>query len=242
MKRNGNFDLLGDLHTFVKERSSLICKNQSKRLCRLEMAHLFIKSYYEFFLPNVYVTRSGCEIEHIEMCSYSDHDSARIIGSLITHHFNEAIVSLSVGNYYSALICLRSVIEWDLSLLAAITDVSLLTGDKAHQKKIMCIAGLTMLIEADRVNRQNRKAISSLRRDLSKRKFDADSKMLFSLRLATRQSFAKLIKGLDFRLLRYIHPESESSARDTLLSLYYGQLSGLVHFSEQELVALPTGA
>jgi len=239
------FDVISNLHDFISMRSDTIIKKEYKKIRSLQTINLLIKCYYEDEIPNVYFSRSGCEIENFPdfQEEYSKHDSVRLLGSLITHNFNEAIVSLCLGNYFSTIVFLRSIFEWEIKTLAIITDLSLLTGKKEHKNKISCFDGLRSLEKSYQATR-SKELRNKIKLEKNKIKvderFSEEDKSFLLLLLSERKSFSHIIRNLNTDLLKYIDIGKYTRYNEFLLCLY-SELSEYTHISIDELDKISIG-
>lgn len=144
------YDFLDNIPIFVRRRSIAHYKKKSDELYRITRMILMVNWLLEN-LPQVYLTRSGCEVEEHPMQAHSDHDGVRNIGALIISEYNELLVSLYTGSYNSAIRCTRAILEWLVKYIAAVSDANIISRLESDKNKAFCFEGLNRAIDISKI-------------------------------------------------------------------------------------------
>ena len=138
---NCGFDFIFNVPGFLANRAKALDQNQQQQLTDIKNITLFLNYVIEN-LPHCYSTRSGCVVEEHGTQQHSKHDSSRLIGILLVTELNELIINMGVGAYNSSIRTLRSMIEWVLKTVAAVSDRSIFSCRDEDLNRSMCFNGL----------------------------------------------------------------------------------------------------
>lgn len=242
------FDVITNPPEFIKRRSDVIFEKKINELEIINKIIILINFVFDN-LPLVYVTRSGCEVEEFPFEIHSGHDSSRIIGSLLITELNELLVNLCVGSYYSAIRNNRSLIEWLVRTIAAVSDRSLLTSEKENnQNKAVCFEGLEVLLERAELLA---KAPKHLRKEfkksfeLYKKNPNHDKKIAEILGAEIPPGIGNIPNGLNPKILQHLkiqNPENNQTIQNSeVIYCIYTILSKYVHNHMRRIDELEPG-
>lgn len=243
-----SFDFISDIPKFIKRRSIAIHKKKGNEIFSIKRILILLNHVFEY-LPSVFVTRSGCEVEDFFMTGHSEHDSARNIGALMITEYNELLVNLCIGNYNSAIRNIRSLIEWLLRTTAAVSDRSILTKPKNKNKnKAICFAGLKkMMFHSDakqRMDKQERKKIRNELKNYSLEPY-ADNKIISLLNSEIKPGIGNIPSLLNDKIqknLVIIVPNENKTYRGSkAIYFIYDVLSQYIHNSLDRIDDLEPG-
>ena len=158
------FDTIVDVPEFLRRRTEAIGENRESEI-RIIQKTTFLLNQIRHNLPLQYVTRGGCRVKHPKK-SYSEHDTARIMGVLLITEFNEMLVNLYSGAHNSARRNVRSPLEWMVRVIAAVSDRQIFTKEQQHANTALCFRGLRETIGWEDLRRRkirNKKYIEALK-------------------------------------------------------------------------------
>jgi len=152
------FDFISNLPEFIAKRTKAIHKHRTNQIFVIKRVVLLLNHVMEN-LPMCYRTRSGCLVEEHPMQAHSEHDTSRIIAVLLITEFNELLVTLSSGSYSSALRTIRSMIEWLIRSIAAVSDRSIFCKSLQDQNRnrAVCFEGLKELLISNHLKKSSQK-------------------------------------------------------------------------------------
>lgn len=184
-------------------------------------------------LPQFYVTRSGCEAEEHPMQAHSEHDTARTMGALLVVEFNEISVNLYSGAHDSARRNMRSMLEWMIRVIAAVSDRGIFTGKPQDVNKSLCFQGLQKAMAWTRAKKSRPKR----RRKSAELSQGADYGNATSFRdfldaVYVPDGIGHIPNRLNNRIMSNFQPSSRAQAGgSSLLYYFYSELSQSIHNS-----------
>lgn len=243
-----SFDFIFDIPKFIKRRSLAIHKKRENEIFSIKRIIILLNHVFEQ-LPQVYVTRSGCEVEEFPMQLHSEHDSARNIGALMITEYNELLVNLCIGSYNSAVRNIRSLIEWLVRTVAAVSDRSILTKPKNKNKnKAVCFAGLKkMMLSSRSKERMDKQYRKKLRNELKNYSLEpqTNQNILSILNSEIKPGVGSIPSQLNEIIKKNLiinDPLEDKSVRDSeVIYLIYDILSQYIHNSIDRFYDLEPG-
>lgn len=233
------YDAILDIPKFIANRSATIFEKKRCKITNLQ-ALSFLISKILMDLPSVYRTRSGHEVEEFYVDSYSDHDGARFLGTLIQSELNELLINITVGSYDSAIRGIRNLFEWVIRTTVLITDVSLFTKQSKDKHKPACFHMIRCAMELSNQKRQlSKDGLHTFKNNIKEqfRKGEINSEVKTAYLNDISSGITKYINQCDDSLIKYICLNSiPGKVPQKMILLYlYGQLSEYVHKSPKLL-------
>ena len=139
-----DYDIIEDIPEFIKTRSIAIYKLNKKYIDEINKSLKLIK-FSLLQIPLSYTSRCKHDIERFPY-SHPSHDTSRVISSLLINEINELIVNLSCGSNRSALRTTRSMMEWVIRVVAAISNRQIFSGLSSDKNMPLCYEGLKEVI------------------------------------------------------------------------------------------------
>lgn len=251
-----SYDFLDNIPIFIRRRAVVHYNKKANELYRITRITLLVNWILENVIPMFYITRSGCDVEEFPMQEHDEHDSARYIGALLIAEYNELIVNMYAGSYNSAIRCTRSVFEWLIKCVAAVSDASIISGVKSDRNKAYCFEGLNKAIDISknkerfsRADKQEYKKDMKMMQDIIENKLkDFPRTKLRLQRMAStrvRDGIGDIPRQLNEMITQNISVKVEdgSTLCSGAIALYevYDRLSQNVHMSQEELFGLRPG-
>ena len=141
-----SFDFIVDIPRFIQYRVDAVVKHHKSQICTVQKTVILVNQIMEN-LPACYTTRSGCEVEDHPLQEHSDHDASRLMGVLLVTELNEIVVNLCSGAHRSAVRTMRSLLEWMLRTVAAVSDRRIFTENSRDANRAVCFEGLRIAIQ-----------------------------------------------------------------------------------------------
>jgi hypothetical protein len=220
------YDIITDFPTFIKLRSKRIHDTYADEVFIIKRAILVVNYIMDNLIPNLYFTRSECEVAEYHMTPHSVHDSARNLCSLFVYDYNQILISLCTGCYDSAIICSRSIFEWSIRTISAVSDLSILTNKESDKHKAVCFEVLLKLMDVSnhnkKLSRNDKKTINHELKSL-KEKEDAEFFNFIDTLVKIKLSFGlgDLPKKLSSSILKYFKIETHNKKINGAKALYY---------------------
>ncbi len=150
------FDLIENIPEFINERSNAIYKSRKNDIDEINKTIRLIL-FILLSIPMTYTPRCGYSIEEFPNAPHSGHDTSRVIGSLLINEINELVVNLSCGSNRSALRTSRSMFEWIIRIVAAISNRQIFSDLDSDKNVPVCYDGLTKTMNFNKNIRRSTK-------------------------------------------------------------------------------------
>ena len=169
-----DFDLIEDISEFVRKRSNAIYKSRRNDIDEINKTIRLIL-FILLSIPMSYTPRCGYSIEEFPDAPHSWHDTSRIIGSLLINEINELIVNLSCGSNRSALRTARSMFEWIIRIVAAISNRQIFSDLDSDKNVPVCYYGLSKVMtlnedikRSTKINKSKKQAYKEIQKEFKK--------------------------------------------------------------------------
>ena len=246
-----DYDVIGDIPEFIKTRSMAIYKLRKKYIDEINKSLKLIR-FTSFHIPMAYTPRCGHSIEEFPNCPHSGHDTSRVIGSLLISEINELIVNLSCGSNRSALRTTRSMMEWVIRVVAAISNRQIFSGLNSDKNMSLCYERLTEVItfheEQKFMMMGDKEKRKSFEKDKNKLKELNESKVkipwyAFKYNANIPDGLGGIPEKLNDQILsniKIVHNKTkESEIGSSAIRLLYHLLSEYVHNSVDAINEIP---
>ena len=241
-----DYDIIEDIPEFIKTRSMAIYKSHRKYIDEINKSLKLIK-FSSLQIPLPYTSRCKHDIERFPY-SHPSHDTSRVISSLLINEINELIVNLSCGSNRSALRATRSMMEWIIRVVAAISNRQIFSGLNSDKNMPLCYEGLKEVITFHEIQK-------FMMRDMKERGSYKKTKNMMKRHRMTYPWFAfkynadipnglgSIPEKLNEQILsniKIVHNKTkESKIGSSAIRLLYNLLSEYVHNSVDTIDEIP---
>ena len=197
-------------------------------------------------LPLCYRTRSGCVVKEHMLEEHSQRDTSRIMGVLLVTEFNELVVNLCSGSHRSALRTVRSLLEWLVKAVAAVSDRRIFTKKSKDANKAVCFQGLSLAIRWEharkKLTKEEKRQYRELIRTPQVTKYENVHCFVDFLSSATiPNGLGTIPKKLNYKIMSNIKQQNLTQEGPSLLYFIYDQLSKTTHNNLPKLDDIPYG-
>ena len=247
-----DYDIIGDIPKFIKTRSMAIYKSRKKYIDEINESLKLIMST-SLQIPLLYTPRCGHDVEEFPDWPHSGHDTSRVVGSLLIKEINELIVNLSCGSNRSALRTTRSMMEWTIRVVAAISNRQIFSGLNSDKNMPMCYEGLAevitfnestkfMMIDDEKKRKSFKKIKKEIKKGINKSKMNLPWHA-FKFNAKIPDGLGSIPEKLNEQILSNIkiveNATEKSDIGSSAIYLLYHLLSKYVHNSVDTIDEIP---